>query len=92
MLRGVGAAIALPLLDVMEPVRAQGAPVPAPTTRACYLYIPNGVAADAWKPEKVGPRGELLKLNDWMAPLEAFKEDLIIPRNMWTPRGNGHPT
>ncbi len=61
--------MALPLLDVMEPVRAKGAPLPAPTTRACYLYIPNGVAAAAWKPEKVGPRGELLKLNDWMAAL-----------------------
>jgi hypothetical protein len=25
-----------------------------------------------------------------MSPLEAFKSDLVIPRNMWTPRGNGH--
>lgn len=25
-----------------------------------------------------------------MAALEAFKADLIIPRNMWTRRGNGH--
>ena len=25
-----------------------------------------------------------------MSPLEPFKEDLIIPSNIWTPEGNGH--
>ena len=90
MLRGVGAAVALPLLDVMEPARARSATGASPTTRAAYLYIPNGVASGAWGAEKVGSAGELLKLNKWMAPLKAFKQDLIIPRNMWTPRGNGH--
>ena len=91
VLRGLGAAVALPLLDVMEPARPVRAAAPiAPTSRVCYLYIPNGVASGAWAPETVGPKGQLQKLNAWMAPLEPLKEHLIIPRNMWTPRGNGH--
>ena len=90
LLRGVGAAVALPLLDVMEKPSAVGATSAKKTCRAAYLYIPNGVAAGAWDAEKVGSKGELLKLNKWMTPLEDFKQDLIIPRKMWTPRGNGH--
>jgi hypothetical protein len=89
MLRGVGAAVALPMLDVMEPSPASAA-FAKPTTRAAYLYIPNGVATGAWAPAKVGSRGELLKLNKWMEPLDPFKQDLVIPQNMWTPKGNGH--
>lgn len=90
MLRGLGAAVALPLLDVMEVVSAGAATKPARAVRAAYLYIPNGVADGAWGPEKLGPRGELLGLNKWMSPFEPFKQDLLIPKNMWTPRGNGH--
>ena len=89
MLRGAGAAISLPLLDVMEASAGISA---APTTavRAAYLYFPNGVADGAWGADKMGRDGKILKLNRWMSPLEDFKSDLIIPRNIWTPRGNGH--
>ena len=49
MLRGLGASIALPLLDCM------GA-LPAPTTpkRSVFLYIPNGVNTLSWQIEKAG--------------------------------------
>jgi len=88
MLRGVGVAMSLPFLDVMS------APAMAATAkknvRLAYLYFPNGVAEGAWKAEKVDRDGKLLKLNPFMAPLEAFKSDIVIPRKVWTPRGNGH--
>ena len=80
----------LPLLDVMETPTLLASPMASPVTRACYLYIPNGVANGAWEPEKVSNDGKLEKLNSWMAPLQDFKDDLIVPRKMWTPRGNGH--
>jgi hypothetical protein len=32
----------------------------------------------------------LQKLNRWMEPLEDFKSDIIVTKNLWTPRGNGH--
>lgn len=90
MLRGAGAAVALPLLDVMESPALFGASQPVQAVRVAYLYIPNGVADGAWGAEKVGPGNKLLALNKWMSPFEDFKADLIVPRKMWTPRGNGH--
>ena len=45
-LRGVGSALALPMLDAMVPalVRAAGTP---PATRLAILYFPNGVQIEA---------------------------------------------
>lgn len=89
MLRGLGAAMSLPLLDVMGP-RIGAAENPKRHARMAYLYIPNGVAEGAWQPEKILSNGKLQKLNKWMAPLSEFRSDLIIAENVWTPRGNGH--
>ena len=93
VLRGMAAAVALPMLEIMEPVYAGVRPVVADepqAKRVAYLYFPNGAAEGSWDPEKIGRRGELLKLNRWMKPFESLKEHLTIPRNIWTPRGNGH--
>lgn len=93
MLRGAGVAMSLPLLDVMR-VGSSNAAAASTTTshpvRMCCMYFPNGVADGGWEPEKVDEAGRLLKLNSFMEPLEAFRSDIIIPRKMWTPRGNGH--
>ncbi len=91
MLKGVGAAIALPLLDVMEPVAVAAANLATkPTNRLAYLYFPNGIAGDIWTPERLGANGEILEVNKWMKPLQPFVSDMIIPANLWTPQGNGH--
>ena len=87
MLRGVGAAVSLPLLDVMS-THASGEK--SPPVRLAYLYIPNGVAEGAWQPEEVDKRGKLMKLNSWMSSLEPFRDQLTVFRNLWTPHGNGH--
>lgn len=87
MLRSAGASLALPMLDVMAP--ASGAEFQS-VTRAAFLYFPNGIVEGTWHPNRVGRNGELLELNEWMSPLEPFKRDIVIPQNMWTPRGNGH--
>ena len=89
VLRGLAAAVSLPMLDIMTPnVRAQASK--QPTARMCHLYFPNGSANGSWDPKRVGKRGELLELNKWMEPLQPFREHMIIPRRVWTPRGNGH--
>lgn len=90
MLRGAGTCISLPLLDIMQGPSASAEPKAEQAVRAAYLYFPNGVADDAWGADKVDEAGRLLRLNKWMAPLEPFKADLILPKKMWTPRGNGH--
>ena len=89
MLQGLGTAIALPLLEVMDQPGLRAA-VTTPRPRLAYLYIPNGVAAGAWQPEEVGSDGKLQQLNRWMEPLNPFRDQLTVFRNLWTPRGNGH--
>ena len=42
-LRGIGATVALPLLDCMRPLRATAAEVAARPRRSVFVYIPNGV-------------------------------------------------
>ncbi len=90
MLKAMGAAIALPTLDIMTSNGLRASTATQPVNRLAYLYFPNGIPRGIWHPEKVGPHGELLKLNEWMSPLEPFKKDILIPRNVWTPQGNGH--
>lgn len=89
LLRGASAAVALPLLDVMKPYTDAAQPRKR-TARLAYLYFPNGVADGAWDPQRVDSRGTLQALNRWMAPLEPYRDRLVVIRNMWTPRGNGH--
>ena len=90
MLRGLGAAVSLPLLDVMSVPSLRAADDGRPPMRLAYLYIPNGVAEGAWQPQEVDDRGRLVKLNRWMSSLEPYRDDLTVFRNLWTPRGNGH--
>ena len=88
ILRGLGATIALPLLDVMSPALA--AQTPSGVGRLAYLYFPNGIPRGSWHPQKTGPDGQILELNEWMSPLTPFQDELVIPKNIWTPLGNGH--
>ena len=93
VLRGLGATLAVPLLDVMRPALAaagQARGAATPITRLAYLYFPNGIARGTWHPSETAADGSLVRLNEWMSPLEPFKGDLVIPRNIWTPLGNGH--
>ena len=86
-LRGIGAAIALPMLDIMTNVASAAT---TGTKRLAYLYFPNGIPRGIWYPQETAADGRLVKLNEWMSPLEPFKDDILIPDNMWTPKGNGH--
>ena len=77
VLRGLGAAISLPLLDAMAPAKTWAAAAKAPTApnRMAFLYVPNGVHMQDWKPAKEGPTFEL----PWiLKPLEPFRKDLLV--------------
>jgi hypothetical protein len=56
MLKGLGAAVALPVLDSMIPALTAQT---APTTRLGFVYVSHGVIFDQWKPAKVGKDFEL---------------------------------
>jgi len=51
LLRGLGASIALPMLDCMS---ATGLAKPTLAKRSVFLYIPNGVNTLTWQIEKAG--------------------------------------
>ena len=93
MLMGGSAAIALPLLDAMTKSTYGSSMVEvsdeAPV-RLCYLYFPNGAEPKSWEPAKVDSQNNLRQLGKWMSPLEKHKDQLLILRQAWTPRGNGH--
>ncbi len=60
LLRGTGAAIALPWLEAMLPLgRAAAAAKPDDALRMIYIMVPNGIHMPAWTPEAVGTTFEL---------------------------------
>lgn len=77
-LRGIGAAMALPMLDAMQPVKslaASAAAGPKPPVRMACIYFPNGVWQDAWIPKAAGADYELPFS---LEPLAAFKDAINI--------------
>ena len=61
MLHGLGTAVALPLLDVMSPMRllsAAGASGSEPL-RMAFFYVPNGMHMPDWTPKKEGKKFDL---------------------------------
>ena len=74
--RGAGAALALPLLDAMMPALAA---TPAPRRRLGFVYVPNGVIMDQWRPATVGADFELTTI---LKPLEPFRDSLVVVSNL----------
>ncbi len=63
VLRGAGAAIALPLLDAMIPAAtALANTAAAPKVRMGFVYFPHGAVQKYWQPEKVGTDFDLPRI------------------------------
>ncbi len=76
VLRGLGATLALPLLDSMVPaLTAQSRTAAAPVTRFGIFYVPNGMSMPYWYPQTEGPLDELPPT---LRSLEAFKDRVLI--------------
>lgn len=93
-LRGVGASIALPAFrslgaevkvakTLARGVTATGAPL-----RMAYLYVPNGVIMDKWRPEGTGSD---FRFNHSMKSLSPFKKDLQIIKGFEQINGTAGP-
>ncbi len=72
LLRGIGTAIALPLLDSMIPAFTRAATTKAPC-RMAMLYVPNGIMMSQWMPpaaDGVNPMpAELPRISAALAPV-----------------------
>jgi hypothetical protein len=76
VLRGIGTAVALPILDAMVPALTAAANTPAtPVRRLGVVYHPNGVIYENWLPQGVGPGFELSPV---LSPLEPFRDKLLV--------------
>ncbi len=64
LLRGLGAAIALPALDAMTPARSAAAPL-----RMAFAYVPNGIIMEHWTPAAEGAAYELPRILQPLAPV-----------------------
>jgi hypothetical protein len=74
ILRGAGAALALPFLEAMVPARTALAQTAAnPKPRFVGLFVPHGAAPGYWVPDKVGPLGtELPYIYKSLEPLRDY--------------------
>jgi hypothetical protein len=92
LLRGLGTAMALPLLDAMIPLSAlaQSLPVKDRPNRLAFLFVPNGAHMAAWTPTGQGTSFELPYI---LEPLKNVKDKLLIATGLTQdkarPNGDG---
>ena len=89
VLRGLGATLALPLLDGMVPaLSAMRNTAAAPVRRFGAIYVPNGVEMRAWTPTSAGTTLELTPVLQPLAPVQSqvnvltgLADKVAIPRD-----------
>src|SRR5437867_9806419 len=76
ILRGLGATLALPLLDGMVPaLTALSRTAAIPVRRFGVVYLPNGVVIKKWTP---GTEGAGFVFSPILKPLEPFRNQLTV--------------
>src|SRR5258708_28739492 len=70
LLKGVGAALALPALDAMRPAMAAATKGAKQALRVAVVYVPSGIVMQDWKPA-VGKDFAFTRI---LKPLEPLRE------------------
>lgn len=83
LLRGIGAAIALPMLDAMQLKQAR---------RVVVVYVPNGIVMKDWLPSELGKDYTFTRI---LKPLEPFRNDITLVSGLTNhaaskAKGGGH--
>ena len=79
VLRGLGASVALPLLDAMVPALGQSNKLTEPVSRLGYMYLPMGMDPSPWVPKK---EGKLNKLTPSLESLNPFIDNVSVISNL----------
>ena len=75
VLRGLGTALALPMLDAMVPALSGiSGRAAEPVRRLGWVYCPNGMAMDAWMPAAK----ESLDLSTTLSPLAPYRDQTVV--------------
>src|SRR5215813_10925669 len=77
VLKGIGASIALPLLDAMDPAATAWAQTAAGKTppRFAFVGFPHGAVMDRWSPKETGTDYTMSPI---LEPLTPFRKHLTI--------------
>src|SRR5215468_5023630 len=81
-LRGLGACVALPAMESLNPFSALAAPTmgdgepAAAPVRMAFVYVPNGIIPSGWWPEGDGGAG--FELSRTLQPLAKVKGKIQI--------------
>jgi len=77
VLQGVGATVALPLLEAMFPAATAMAQTPAGKTpkRFAFIGFPHGAIMDNWSPKEAGTN---FTISPILKPLEPFRKHMTI--------------
>jgi hypothetical protein len=86
LLRGAGAAIALPLLDAMIPAGVLAQNLATPRSRLACIYIAHGAVMRSWTPAADGAGFEFPTT---LKSLEPFRERLNVVSDMRLPAAYG---
>ena len=85
LLRGVGAAIALPMLEAMTPALAAAGRARKAPVRLVFVYVPNGIIMKDWTPKGMGREYEITRI---LNPLKAYRDELMVLSGLADHNGN----
>ena len=87
VLRGLGASLALPFLEVMSPAMAAAEAAAAAPVRMAFCFVPNGVNLKNWIPQSAGSDYQL----PWsLQPLSAVRDDLLVLTGLTHDKGRAN--
>ena len=88
-LRGIGTALALPLLDAMVPALTPTVKTAAnPVKRFGVVYVPNGIWMQSWTPKTDDLSAGLSPL---LEPLAAHRDRLLVVTGLSNRQGDALP-
>lgn len=84
VIRGLGASIALPLLDAMIPLSSAQAQAVVGSPRLVFLYKPNGEARGTWNVTSSGA------LPNVLSPLQNLRSDITFVKGLYNYASEGY--
>ncbi|MGY8813791.1 MAG: DUF1552 domain-containing protein [Gammaproteobacteria bacterium] len=87
-LRGMGASVALPLLDAMTPALALTKEKMKAAPRFSVIYAPNGMNMETWTPKTAGSSYEL---SPALQPFAPYKDKMLVLSGLDNNEGDALP-
>lgn len=92
VLRGMGAALALPYLDIMSPAATWAKTLgpqqqATPPLRMAFFFVPNGVNTQHWSPQREGYGYDLPSI---LQPLARIQDDICVLSGLTQDKGRNN--